>query len=56
MKKSPIFQARHYTEIAEVIHKSSSIDDIIKNIIALFVADNPNFNAEKFKRVVWSAK
>lgn len=53
--KTPRFQQRHYEAIAEVMAKSAEQTNVfaihvaVKNLCAMFKADNPKFSVSKFK-------
>ena len=47
----PIFGKKHYEAIAQVLSKRDwppPKEQIVKDLAAMFAADNPHFDAEKF--------
>jgi hypothetical protein len=42
------FSARHYYEIADVISRSNTVQDVIENMVELLSEDNVRFREELF--------
>lgn len=65
--KNPLFSRRHYRAIAEELSKlvtftthgvnrefrKTLVDAFVNDMIAMFKADNPNFQPERFRKVVY---
>ena len=49
------FQRRHYVILAKLIGESQSLVDLEYKLIAIFKADNANFNELRFKAAVVKA-
>lgn len=57
---SPIFFAKHFRQLAQVLGRSALPDEHLDVLLAelreLFAQDNERFNFERFKRAVWKAR
>jgi len=45
---NPVFQHRHYAEIAKVIATTDSRESLISGLISLFAQDNGRFDKGRF--------
>ncbi len=55
MSKYPLFERRHYIEIAKLLHEIGdeiTREKVTKHFIDLFTRNNINFNAERFRNAV----
>lgn len=57
---SPIFFAKHFSQLARAIGKSQLRDEQLEILLVelgkLFAMDNERFSFERFKRAVWRAR
>lgn len=47
--KGPVFQHRHYAEIADAIARTTTREELIICLIGKFKMDNGKFDAERFR-------
>lgn len=61
-KRTPRFQQRHYNDIANALNKIAKYGGaepraglalVVSELIEVFKEDNPNFQPEKFRSVVY---
>lgn len=53
--KGPVFQHRHYAEIAAAIASTSTREELIVALVSKFSCDNPRFDRERFHAAAMGA-
>lgn len=44
------FTQKHYVALAEVIRSADSLASLTDDLVALFLADNPRFSEDRFRK------
>ena len=57
---APKFTKKHYIEIARMLGHTAldehTIEVLIQSFARVFTEDNPEFNIERFRRMVWKER